>query len=243
MDFMNKQQPFAQSSTAQSATYDAGLRAHMLRTYNYIGIGLAISAFLAYLTAHVPALAALVFSPGIGTLIQFAPLGILFFLMFKAQTMSRTGLLTTFYVFAGLKGLALSYIFLMYGMGDITRSLLITAIVFGSMSLYGYTTKRDLTSIGFFLMAGVWAVFLSMLAVWVLGAFGVDTGSAGVLLFGLIALIVIGLTAYETQKLKQSYYVLSGDALDKVSIMTALNLYINIIIIFQWVLSIVGGRE
>ncbi len=157
--------------------------------------------------------------------------------------MSRNGLLISFYVFSVFQGMGLSYIFFVYGMGDIVGSLLITAIVFGSMSLYGYTTKRDLTGIGFFLMAGVWAVFLSMLAVWVLGMFGVNTGGASVVLFSLMALIVIGLTAFETQKLKQAYYMLSGADLDRVSIMTALNLYINIIIIFQWVLSLVGGRD
>lgn len=230
-------------ATQAAAGYDAGLRAHMLRTYNYIGIGLAISAFTAFLTANIPGAFAFIFSAGWGTVIQLAPLAILFFLMFKANSMSRNGLLTSFWVFAAMKGVALSYIFALYGMGDITRALLITAAVFGGMSLYGYNTKRDLTGLGFFLMAGVWALFLSAMVVLGMSLFGIATGAAGFVISSLLALVVVGLTAYETQQLKNSYYQLSGEMLDKISILTALNLYINIIIIFQYVLRFMGNRE
>lgn len=224
-------------------THDEGLRAHMLQVYNLLGSGLFLSAIIAFVAEKSGLFYTFASVPLLHMAVQFAPLILLFVLMFKMNSMSVKSMKMFYWAFVSLKGLALSYIFAVYGMGDISRALLITAVVFGTVSLYGYSTKRDLTGFGSFLMMGVWGVFLAMIGTMIFGMFGFETSGFHFILFSLMTLIVIGLTAYETQKLKQVYYQLSGEARDKVSIVITLNLYINIIIIFQYVLSFLGNRN
>lgn len=229
--------------TARSAEMDVGLREHMLMVYRNLALGLGLSAITAFLTVSFTPLAQLMFASPLGLVVQFAPLGILFYLMFRMNQTSAATIKTLYWVFAGLKGMALSYVLVQYGMGDIFRAIGYTAGIFGLVSLYGYSTKRDLTSLGFFLGVGVLAIFLAMIAVMVLNLFGVDTGQMSFILFSGLALVVIGLTAYETQQLKAQYYQLAGEQREKAAMMTTLSLYINIVIIFQWILSLLGGRE
>lgn len=226
-----------------AAGYDAGLRDHMLKVYRNLGLGLGLSTLTAFITMAIPGLLQLVHGSPLGLVVQLAPIGILFFLMFKMNTLSSATLKKVFYLFCGLKGVALSYIVLVYTGQDVVRSLALTAAIFGGVSMIGYTTKRDLTSMGFFLMTGVFALFLASMVTWGLSAFGVQTGNFSFILMSGMALLVIGLTAYETQDLKRQYYQLSGEQLEKASMMTTLNLYINIILIFQWILSLIGGNR
>ncbi len=233
-----------QATGARAASRDEGLRQHMLQTYNLVGSGLFLSAIIAFVSANIPGLMQAIYSsPGLRMVVQFAPLGVLFFLMFKANSMSAQGLRIAFWSFVSLKGLALSYIFLAYGMGDISRALLITAIVFGALSLYGYTTKRHLTGMGMFLGAGVMGLFFIMLGTIVAGFFGVETSGIALVIQTLLVVCIIGLTAYETQQLKHSYYTMPAAMREKVSILTAVNLYINIVILFQYILQFIGNRE
>lgn len=231
------------TSATQAVGYDAALREHMLKVYRNLALGLGLSAITAFLTVSVPALAQLMFNSPLGLVVQFAPLGILFYLMFRMDKTSLPTLRVLYFTFCGLKGMALSYVLVAYGAGDIFRALGLTAAIFGGVSLYGYTTKRDLTSLGFFLITGVFTIFVAMMVTWGLSLFGVDTGNFSFILFSGLALLVIGLTAYETQQLKAQFYQLSGETREKAAMMTTLNLYINIVIIFQWILHLLGGRE
>jgi FtsH-binding integral membrane protein len=230
-------------NTQATAGYDVGLREHMLGVYRNLALGLGLSAVTAFLTLSIPALTQMIHNSPLGLVVQLAPLGILFFLMFKMNSISSSGIKTLYWVFCGLKGMALSYVALVYTGESVVRALGLTAAIFGAVSLYGYSTKRDLTSIGFFLMTGVFAIFAAMVVSWIVSMFGVDTSMFQFILFTGMALLVIGLTAYETQQLKAQYYQLSGEARDKAAMMTTLNLYINVIIIFQWILSIMGNQR
>lgn len=240
--------PYEQSSTqqssAQSVGYDAGLREHMLGVYQNLAIGLALSAVTALMTNMIPGALQFIYSSPLGMVVQLAPIGILFYLMFTMKNKSSAQLKTWYYAFCAIKGVSLAYIAVLYAGSDIFRALGLTAAIFGAVSLYGYSTKRDLTSIGFFMMTGVFAIFFvsigSMLIGWIAGF---DTSGFQYILFSGLALLLIGLTAYETQQLKAQFYQLSGEARDKAAVMTTLSLYINVIIVFQWILSLMGGRE
>lgn len=230
---------YQQSTVTNTASqYDLGLRQFMLGVYNNMALGLVISAFIAYFVGTSPELLALFFSGPQKWLVIFAPLAFVFFISFRIGNMSVSAARLTFYVFAAVMGLSLSTIFAVFQMGSIFNAFFATAAMFGSMSLYGYTTKRDLTKIGSFL---------------IMGAFGIVIASVINLLFQndimsmvistLAVIIFTGLTAYDTQNLKNMYYELDGDERSKMGIMGALSLYLNFINIFTSLLNLFGARN
>jgi len=244
--------PFATAQTqarARAVEMDAGLRAYMLKIYNYMASGLALTGLVALFAANSPALMQLLYTQnangamgpsGLGLLVMFAPLGFVLAMSFGANRMSFTTLQACYWAFATVMGLSLSSIFLVYTGESIARTFFITAGTFGAMSLYGYTTKRDLTGMGSFLMMGLIGLIIASVVNIFLqsSALGFATSVIGVFIF-------VGLTAYDTQKLKAMYYQLTGygDAIAKASLMGALNLYMDFINIFLHLLRFVGDRR
>ena len=229
---------------------DEGLRAHMLRVYNYMAIGLALTGVFAYGTYSlafqevggqpVPtALGQVLFGSPLMWVIILAPLAMVFFLSFRIGKMSVGAAQTTFWVFAALLGVSLSTIFVVYTATSITQVFFITAATFGAMSLYGYTTKRDLTGLGSFLFMGLIGVIIAMLVNLFLqsSALGFAISVIGVLVF-------VGLTAYDTQKIKEQYYAGDdGTVAGRKAIMGALRLYLDFINLFLMLLRLFGQNR
>ncbi|MGE0108810.1 MAG: Bax inhibitor-1/YccA family protein [Bdellovibrionales bacterium] len=223
---------------AQSASVDQGLRAHMQRIFNYMGGGLALTGVVAYLVANTP-LAALVFGTPLQWLFILAPFAIIFYMSFKMENMPLGRMQTLYWTFCGLMGVSMATIFMVYTGASVARAFFITAATFGAMSLWGYTTKKDLTSFGAFLMMGVLGLFIASLVnifmqsnmmQWVVSV-------AGVFIF-------TGLTAYDVQTLKHMYQMGWGkEANNKMAVMGAIRLYINFINAFQFLLSLTGERR
>ena len=232
----SERRPFG--TTLTQAQVDEGLRSYMLRVYNYMGSGLALTGIVAYVVAHTGLYQAL-FGSGIGFVVMFAPLGIVFFMGAKIRTMKPSTAQTLFWAFSILMGASLSYIFLPYTATSIVRVFFITAATFGAMSLYGYTTKRSLARWGSFLFMGLIGVIIAMVVnIFMQSEFMQYVISVvGVLVF-------TGLTAYDTQRIKQTYVETDGQAvMTKKAIMGALNLYLNFINLFIMLLHLFGGRE
>jgi len=244
MDLQNRpQNAWSRGATTQAETVDQGLRAHMIGAFNHVATGLAISAFVSYAISHSMTLMQAIFGSPLGLVVQFGPLAMLFYFMFRGRSMSAHATKIFYYTFTALMGAALSIIFLQYNVADVTRAFLITAAIFGGMSLYGYNTKRDLTSLGFFLSAGVMAVFLASLFTMGFGFFGADISATSFALSGLMAVLCVGLIAFETQKLKQVYYVTDGELREKMSITIAMGLYLDFLNIFLFILRLIGDRR
>ena len=232
----SERRPFG--TTLTQAQVDEGLRSYMLRGYNYMGSGLALTGIVAYVVAHTGLYQAL-FGSGIGFVVMFAPLGIVFFMGAKIRPMKPSTAQTLFWAFSILMGASLSYIFLTYTATSIVRVFFITAATFGAMSLYGYTTKRSLARWGSFLFMGLIGVIIAMVVnIFMQSEFMQYVISVvGVLVF-------TGLTAYDTQRIKQTYVETDGQAvMTKKAIMGALNLYLNFINLFIMLLHLFGGRE
>ena len=240
------------------AAIDEGLRTYMIKVYNLMGLGLLITGLaaigtimLATTTNPAVAVATLpsgqmltsfglaIFASPLKWVVIFAPLVAVFFLSFRVQSMSVPAAQITFWVYAGLVGVSLSSIFLVYTTASITQTFFATAAAFGALSLYGYTTKRDLTAMGSFLVMGLFGLIVAMLINIFLqsSALSFAVSAIGVLIFA-------GLTAYDTQKIKEMYF--EGDASDvagRKAIMGALRLYLDFINMFQLILSLVGNRN
>jgi FtsH-binding integral membrane protein len=237
---------------------DEGLRAHMLRVYNIMMLGLALTGVVAYLTFSMvttsdPSMAAAQMRGGIMLtslgvalytsplqwLVMLAPLGLVLFLSFRIDRMSTSAALTTFGIYAALLGLSLSSIFIVYTASGIAQVFFITAATFGAMSLWGYTTKRDLTAMGSFLMMGLIGIIVAMVVNIFLAS---STLSYVISILGV--LIFTGLTAYDTQAIKEQYYVGDdGSLAGKKAIMGALRLYLDFLNLFLMLLQLFGARR
>ena len=182
---------------------DEGLRSYMLQVYNYMGLGLAITGVVAFLVAATPALYEPIFTTPLKWVVMLAPLGFVFFLGAKIQTMSVSAAQLTFWAFAAVMGLSMASIFLVFTGASIARVFFITAAMFGAMSLYGYTTKRDLSGWGSFLFMGLIGIIIAALVNIFLASAALQFAVSviGVLVF-------TGLTAYDTQRIKEMYYEL-----------------------------------
>jgi FtsH-binding integral membrane protein len=243
---------------AETAVVDEGLRAYMLRIYNYMVLGLAITGFAAlgvYMLSvtNDPALAvvkirsimltnvgyALFVSP-LKWAVILAPLALVFFLSFRIQNMRPATAQITFWIYAALVGVSLGSIFLIYTHTSIVRVFFITAASFGALSLWGYTTQRDLTGMGSFLLMGLFGIVIASL---------VNVFVASSMLQWAISVIGVmvfaGLTAYDTQRLKAEYMygAMDGDVMERSAIMGALSLYLDFLNLFTMLLSLLGGRE
>jgi FtsH-binding integral membrane protein len=225
-------------ATFDQAAIDVGLREYMLRVYNYMASGLALTGIVAYVAAFSGFYQAIAGTPLIWV-VMLAPLGLVFFFSFRLEQMSLAAAQTTFWVYAGVMGLSLAGIFLVFTGASIARVFFITAGTFAAMSLYGYTTKADLSRFGSFLMMGlIGIVIASLVNLFVASsALHFAISVAGVLVF-------TGLTAWDTQRIKEMYVENLDEAIaGKVAIMGALTLYLDFINLFMMLLQLIGVRR
>lgn len=226
------------------AAVDEGLRAYMLRVYNYMTAGVALTGVIAFFTAQLastnPAVAQALYQSPLKWIIMFAPLAFVLYLSFRVYKMSPAAAQIAFWAFAAVMGVSLSAIFLVFTGASIAQVFFVTSAAFAALSVYGYTTKKDLTGWGSFLIMGVVGIILAAILNIFLQSSGLSfaISSLGVLIFA-------GLTAYDTQRLKDDYYTVQGDvaAMQKSAIMGALSLYLNFINMFTSLLHLMGDRE
>ena len=220
------------------AARDVGLRSYMLSVYNYISSGVLLTGVVAMLF-FTSGMAEQVLRTPLRYVIIFAPLVIVMIMSFGQTRMSTGKLQALFWGFAFLMGLSMSAIFLVYTGTSIAQTFFAVAAGFMALSLYGYTTKKDLSGFGTFLIMGVVGLLVAMIANMFIksSALGLAISAIGVLLFA-------GLTAYDTQKIKSMYaYVAGTDMMGKTAIMGALTLYLDFINMFQFLLSFMGNRR
>lgn len=222
----------------QAGVYDMGLRKHMLSIYNYMASGVLLSGIVAMLFAS-SGMAATVMATPLKWLIMLAPLGFVFGMSMGANRMQTSTLQALFWGFCVVMGLSLSTIFLVFTGTSIATTFLATAGAFAGLSLVGYTTKRNLSGMGSFMTMGLIGIIIAMVVNIFLqsSALAMAVSILGVLIFA-------GLTAYDTQRLKQEYYHLAGtEFAGKAVILGALTLYLDFINMFQFLLSFLGNRE
>jgi len=246
---------------ARASAIDAGLRAHMNKVYGTMSVGMLITALAAWAIAGLavttdPAnaagqmangtmltgLGAAIYTSPLKWVVMLAPLGMIFAFGAATNRLSASGAQLFFYVFAALIGVSMSSIFIFYTSFSIIQTFLVTAIAFAGLSLYGYTTKKDISGWGSFLIMGVIGLLVAMVINWFLQspAMMYAISMIGVLIFA-------GLTAYDTQKIKSTYlaHAHHGDQdwLDKSAIHGALNLYLDFLNMFQFLLMFMGNQE
>ncbi|MEQ8813974.1 MAG: Bax inhibitor-1/YccA family protein [Thalassobaculum sp.] len=243
MDYDRK---YMSRADADVAHYDVGLRQYMLGVYNHMVAALAFTGLVAFgttlLAVQDGALTgfgqAIYLSP-LKWVIMFAPIGMVFLLSARVSSMSLGGARIAFYVFAALMGLSLSSVFMVFTGESVARVFFITAAAFGGLSLYGYTTKRDLSGFGSFLIMGLFGIIIASIVNIFLASTALQFAISviGVLVFS-------GLTAYDTQQIKEMYNELDGsDVAGKKAIMGALRLYLDFINLFIMLLHLFGNRE
>ena len=224
--------------TGARTGYDAGLRSHMLSIYNYMASGVLLSGMVALLFAS-SGYAAQVLNTPLRWIIMLAPLGFVMAMSFGLHRMRTSTVQMLFWAFAVAMGLSLSSIFLAYTGASIATTFFATAAAFAGLSLVGYTTKKDLSGFGSFLFMGVIGILVATL----INLF-VQSTVMQLAISVLGVLIFAGLTAYDTQRLKQQYYQLAGtDFAGKAVVMGALSLYLDFINMFQFLLSFMGNRN
>ena len=229
-----------------AAVVDAGLRAYMIRVYNYMASGVALTGVVAWLTygaavqdGKLTSFGQTLFSGPVTIVLFLATLGIVFFMSFRIDRLSPSTAFMMFMGYAALLGLMLSSVFLVYTGASITRTFFISAASFGALSLYGYTTQRDLSPIGSFLIMGVIGLVLAMVVNIFLKSTGLDfvISAVGVLIFA-------GLTAWDTQRIKEMYSVQDdGTVAGRKAVMGALTLYLDFINLFLFMLRFLGDRR
>jgi len=236
--------------TDRAVAIDQGLRAYMIRVYNYMAMGVALTGVVAWFTfnaAVTETAGRLVLTPfgqtiysGPATIVLFlGTLGLVFLISWRIDRLQPSTAFALFMVYAGLLGLMLSSIFLAYTGTSITRVFFISAASFGALSLYGYTTQRDLSPIGSFLMMGLIGLIIAMVVNMFLKSTGLDfvISAAGVLIFA-------GLTAWDTQKIKEMFDPQEdGTAIGRKAVMGALTLYLDFINLFLFLLRLLGDRR
>ena len=239
LNFTNNKS-FASSASSSATSYDAGLREYMVKVYNLMAGALGISGVVAFLVASSPTLMSALFGTPLAWVVMFAPLGFVFFFGYKISSISAERARTYLWVFAALMGLSMSSIFMIYTSTSIARVFFISASTFGMTALYGYTTKRDLTSMGSFMIMGLIGLLIASLFNTFLQSSALHFATS---ILGMI--IFIGLTAYDSQRIKQMYYHASGsaDAISRMAVMGALNLYMDFINLFMTMLNFFGDRK
>ncbi|HUI97662.1 MAG TPA: Bax inhibitor-1/YccA family protein [Xanthobacteraceae bacterium] len=239
----------------RAVAIDAGLRAHMIRVYNYMASGVALTgvvAWLAYQAAGGDAIVVsgravsgltpfgqAIFQGPLLWVLLLAPLGLVFFLSFRIGQMQATTARALFFFYAGLLGLSLASVFLVYTQASLTRVFFITAASFGALSLWGYTTQRSLDAMGSFMIMGLFGIIIAMLVNIFLKSSGLDWAISvlGVLIFA-------GLTAWDTQRIKEFYSPMDdGTVAGRKAVMGALQLYLDFINMFLFLLRLFGDRR
>ncbi len=251
MDF-NRQNIFQATTTKKSVVWDAGLRSYMLKVYNYMATGILLTGIIALISFKTSVVTDLngaitgftsfgnaLFFSGLKWIVMLAPLGVVFYMSFGINKMSSAKAQTVFWIFAALMGLSLSWILLVYTGVSVARVFFITSATFGAMSIYGYTTKRDLTKLGSFLMMGLIGIIIASL---------VNIFLKSAMMYFIVSilgvLIFVGLTAYDTQKIKNMYSPSdTGEIVGKKAVMGALTLYLDFINLFIMLLRLFGQRR
>ena len=253
MEF-NKQNIFnkVKATTKSTVVMDEGLRAYMLKVYNYMATGVLLTGIIALLSFKMSVVTdasgaitgftglgnALFFS-GLKWIVMLAPLGIVLYMSFGINKMSATKAQSVFWIFAALMGLSLSWILLVYTGVSVARVFFITSATFGAMSIYGYTTKRDLTKLVSFLMMGLIGIIIASLV-----NIFLKSSMMHFVISILGVLIFVGLTAYDTQKIKNMYAASdTGELMGKKAVMGALTLYLDFINLFIMLLRLFGQRR
>ena len=254
MEF-NRQNTQTKSSITDAHIVDQGLRAYMLKVYNYMASGVFLTGVVSLLLfrlsggydiqvsssgiQNLTPIGQALFASPLMWVVMLAPLGIVIYMSFGIRKMSAAKAQTTFWIFAALMGASLASIFLVYTGASITRVFFITAGTFGAMSIYGYTTKRDLTKFGSFLMMGLIGIIIASI---------VNIFMKSSMMYFVISvlgvLIFVGLTAYDTQKIKNMYLASDdGEISGKKALMGALTLYLDFINLFIMLLRLFGQRR
>ena len=227
------------SGTIRAAGYDEGLRRHMLGIYRNMALGLGITALVASLIASVPALYQPIFGTPLKWVAIFAPLAFVLFFSFRVERMTTAQARTAFFAFAAVMGVSMASIFLVFAGTSIALAFVSAAAVFAGMSLWGYTTNVDLSRWSTFLMVGLIGVVIASLVNLFVGS------STLQLVFSIAGVLVFtGLTAWDTQRLKSEYLAYAGtERAEKLAVIGALSLYLNLVNLFQLLLSLFGQRE
>ena len=218
----------AKSYVDSSQALDIGLRAHMNKVYGLMSLAMLITGAVAYAVGTTPALVMAIFGTWLQWVVMLAPLGVVFMFSAKIHSMRTQTAQLVFWIFAALIGLSISYIFLAYTAISIAQTFFTTAVAFGALSLYGYTTKRDLSALGSFLFIGLIGIIIASIANWFFQSFA-------------------GLTAYDTQNIKNTYLQYRSsygeEYAEKMGIMGALSLYLNFLNMFMFLLQFMGNRD
>jgi len=242
-----RMRPYGQAG-AYAEEYDAGLRAHMLRVYNYMASGLLLTGIVAYFTASTPAIMQMFYTASatgqlqptiLAYIVMFAPLAFILVLSFGINKMSASTAQAVFWVFTVVMGLSSAHIFLTFTGGSIARVFFISAATFGAMSLYGYTTKRDLSKFGSFLIMGLIGIMIASIVNIFVGSSALQfvISVVGVLVF-------VGLAAHDTQQIKLMYDEAdASDTATKKAVMGALSLYLDFLNLFMLLLQLFGDRR
>lgn len=240
-----EQNHFQTASTDRAVQFDAGLQSHFHRVYGTMALGLVITGLTAFITSTIPAMVGLLVAAQsnflISMLVAFSPMIIIAmtFNPYTARRLSATSLSLIFFGFSAYFGWLLSMVFLAYTSESIARVFFITAATFAAMSIWGYTTKKDLSSMGSFLMMGVIGLIIAMVVNMFLQSemMMFIISGAGVIIYTLM-------TAWDTQQIKESYHASHGEQANaKAAVFGALTLYINFIMLFQFLLQLLGNRE
>jgi uncharacterized protein len=229
---------------------DAGLRAHMIRVYNYMMAGLVLTGLVAWFTfsaavtqtggsLELTPFGQTIFESPLMWVLILAPLGLVFAISFGINRLSAGTALALFFVYAGLLGLSLASIFLIYTQQSIMQVFFITAATFGAMSLWGYTTQRDLTAVGSFMFMGLIGIIIASLV-----NIFLQSGPLGWAISVIGVIVFVGLTAYDTQRIKEMYSPMDdGTVAGRKAVMGALSLYLDFINLFMMMLRLFGGRR
>lgn len=243
---------WGQAAAPSRASIDQGLRSYMIGVYNNMMLGLATTGIIAFLTNQLTVvrdadgsitglteLGNFLFASNFKYVVIFAPLAFVMFVQYQFNNWSSSALRAGFFAYAAMLGVSLSVLLIIYSGTSIANAFFITATAFGAVSLYGYTTKRDLSAIGSFCLMGLWGAILASIV-------GVFLHSSA-LQIGISIVVVVasaGLQAYSNQEVKQFYYEGGGqEALSKKSILGALWMYINFVNMFTSILRLTGGRN
>lgn len=232
------------SASRAGVEYDAGLRSYMLGIYNYMALALAVTGIAALGTAYLaqsnPAVAQAIYASPLRWVIMLAPLAFILVLSFGINRLSTGAAQMTFWAFSAVMGISMSWIFMVFTGSSIVQTFFVTAAAFGALSLYGYTTKRNLSGMGSFLMMGLFGLIIAM----VVNLF-MQSSALQFAISVIGVLVFAGLTAWDTQRLKNEYDVIAGNTalMARATIMGALSLYLDFINLFMFLLQFLGNRE
>ncbi len=245
-DLRNYQNRMPGASAQSAAMIDEGLRSYMLKVYNLMALGVAITGIAAFVTfqmavsnGQLTQFGQAIYSSPLRWVVILAPVALVFFLSFRIQSMSVAAARATFWAYAALMGLSLSSILLIYTGQSIVQTFFVSAASFGALSLYGYTTKRSLSAMGSFLVMGLFGLIIASVVNIFLAssALSFAISAIGVLVFA-------GLTAWDTQRIKEMYFEADGaDATSRKAIMGALTLYLDFINLFLFMLRFMGNSR